>query len=169
MTHVFGRGFPSPYLERSSHSEDTVVGLLGTQALKSLLHNLILLGDQVVGTVSPPRVSTVLSLPFPPLPAMLSYLFLPSRSWATIKGGGGIPQAQLPVSSVVEVPLAQRTHPAHQPRALHDVGGKRRVRHLGGSLAGGITQSLSQSLARSPTPCGAMQHVKLRRRTRRTE
>ena len=59
---------------------------------------------------------------------------LDSRLWATGTRVGDIPQTQLPVSSVVEVPLAQRTHPAHQPRALHDVGGKRRVRHFGGSL-----------------------------------
>lgn len=77
MTHVFGRKCPSSYLERSPHSEDTVVSLLGAQTLEGLLHNLILLGDQVVGTVSPPWVSTVLGVPFGPLPAILSCL-LPS-------------------------------------------------------------------------------------------
>ncbi|KAI7515074.1 hypothetical protein KC347_g135 [Hortaea werneckii] len=76
MTHVFGREFPSSYLERSSHSEDTVVGLLGTQTLESLLHNLILLGDQVVGTVSPPWVSTVLGVPSAPIPAVPLCLLL---------------------------------------------------------------------------------------------
>merc|ERR1712107_260847 len=50
-------------LERSSHSEDTVVGLLGTQTLKSLLHNLILLGDQVVGTQARLPVSSVVEVP----------------------------------------------------------------------------------------------------------
>ncbi|KAI7326983.1 hypothetical protein KC326_g159 [Hortaea werneckii] len=75
VTHVFGRGFPSPYLKRSSHSEDTIVGLLGTQTLKRLLHNLILLGNQVVGTVSPPWVSAVLGIPLPSFSTM-RFLFL---------------------------------------------------------------------------------------------
>jgi hypothetical protein len=45
------------YLERPAHAEDAVVGLLGCQTLHGALHDLALLGDQIVGPVvlvSPP-------------------------------------------------------------------------------------------------------------------
>jgi hypothetical protein len=48
-----------------------------------------------------------------------------------------VPQTELPVSGVVEVPLAERLGPAHQPGALHDVGGERRLRHLCGDVCEG--------------------------------
>jgi hypothetical protein len=53
------------YLERPAHAEDAVVGLLGCQTLHGALHDLALLGDQIVGPVvlvSPPI------LPWPPRP-----------------------------------------------------------------------------------------------------
>lgn len=53
---------------------------------------------------------------------------------------GRIPQSQLPVASVVKVPLRERLHPALQPRPLHDVGGERGSRHCGrcSRVSGGV-------------------------------
>lgn len=39
------------YLESAAQAEDTVVGLLGVEALESGVHNVVLLGEQVVGPV----------------------------------------------------------------------------------------------------------------------
>lgn len=40
-----------PYLHSSSHSVDTVVGDLWWQTLQCLLDNIVLLTDEIVGTV----------------------------------------------------------------------------------------------------------------------
>lgn len=113
------------YLERPAHAENAVVGLLGCQALHGARHDLALLRNQVVGPivlVSPPK----LLLHHLPKPMAIACV---SRSF--------VPQTELPVSGVVEVPLAERLGPAHQPGALHDVGGKRGLRHLCGGVYGG--------------------------------
>ena len=39
------------YLESAAQAKDTVVGLLGVKALESGVHNVVLLGEQVVGPV----------------------------------------------------------------------------------------------------------------------
>ena len=113
------------YLESPAHAEDAVVGLLGCQALHGALHDLALLRNQVVGPivlVSPP----ILPLCLFPIPMASAGV---SRSF--------VPQTELPVSGVVEVPLAERLGPAHQPGALHDIGGERGLRHLCGGVCGG--------------------------------
>lgn len=113
------------YLECPAHAEDAVVGLLGCQTLHGARHDLALLGDQVVGPiilVSPPKLPL-----YHPASPMATACF--SRSF--------VPQTELPVSGVVEVPLAERLGPAHQPGALHDVGGERGLRHLCGDVCGG--------------------------------
>ena len=56
------------YLERAAQAEDTVVGLLGLEALKSGVDNVVLLGEQVVGPVrqsvsSGSRASKALDFP----------------------------------------------------------------------------------------------------------
>lgn len=40
-----------------------------------------------------------------------------------------IPQAELPVSSSIAVPIGQWSHPSLQPGSLYDVACKRRLRH----------------------------------------
>jgi hypothetical protein len=113
------------YLERSAHAEDAVVRLLGCQALHGALHDLALLGNQIVGPV------VLISPLFPSLYHSCSPMASASGSRSFV------PQAELPVSGVVEVPLAERLGPAHQPGALHDVGGERGLRHLCGDVCGG--------------------------------
>jgi hypothetical protein len=113
------------YLERPAHAEDAVVGLLGCQTLHGALHDLALLGDQIVGPV------VLVSPPILPL-----YHF-PSPMASASTSRSSVPQTELPVSGVVEVPLAERLGPAHQPGALHDVGGERGLRHLCGDVCGG--------------------------------
>lgn len=39
------------YLESAAQAEDAVVGLLGVEALEGGVHNVVLLGEQVVGPV----------------------------------------------------------------------------------------------------------------------
>ena len=39
------------YLESAAQAEDTIVGLLGVEALEGGVHNVVLLGEQVVGPV----------------------------------------------------------------------------------------------------------------------
>jgi hypothetical protein len=110
------------YLERPTHAEDAVVRLLGRQALQSALHDFALLGDQIVGPV-------ILVSPL----FHLFYHFTGSTVAAT-DSRSLVPQAELPVSGVVEVPLAERLGPAHQPGALHDIGGERGSRHVCGDM-----------------------------------
>lgn len=105
------------YLERPAHTEDAVVGLLGCQALHGALHDLALLRDKVIGPVS--FVSSLFS--------HVSNASVPMASPEISRSS--IPQTQLPVGGGVEVPLAERLGPAHEPRALQDVGGERRLRH----------------------------------------
>lgn len=40
-----------------------------------------------------------------------------------------VPQSELSVCGGLEVPVAERLDPAHEPGALHDVRGERRLRH----------------------------------------
>ena len=74
-----------------------------------------------------------------------------------------IPQSQLPVSSVVKIPLRQGLHPPLQPRPLHNVGGERRGGH-GGRVSRGVVEcsmgkavvadySKSMKQSRSSSPC----------------
>jgi hypothetical protein len=113
------------YLERSAHAEDAVVRLLGCEALHGALHDLALLGNQVIGPV----------LQVSPLSLSLYQSYGPMASASHSRSS--VPQTKLPVSGVVEVPLAERLGPAHQPGALHDVGGERGLRHLCGNVYGG--------------------------------
>lgn len=113
------------YLESPAHAEDAVVGVLGCQTLHGALHDLALLGDQIVGPVV---------LVSPLFPSLSDF---PSPMASVFHSRSSVPQTELPVSGVVEVPLAERLGPAHQPGALHDVGGKRGLRHDCGGVCGG--------------------------------
>ena len=113
------------YLECPAHAEDAVVGLLGRQTLHGALHDLALLGNQIVGPGS---------LVSPLLPSL--YQFRSPMASAS-ESRSFVPQTELPVSGVVEVPLAERLGPAHQPGALHDIGGERGLRHVCGDVCGG--------------------------------
>lgn len=53
-----------------------------------------------------------------------------------------IPQAQLPVAGILEVPVAQRLHPAHEPGPLHDLRREREVRHVGGWVIGDVVKGV---------------------------
>lgn len=112
-----------PYLESSAQTEDTVVGFLWSETLQGSLHDIVLLGEQVIGPASwipsAHRFAARCSL----------HSIRMSCSIRRMRIGGSVPQTELPVAGGVAVPVGQRLHPLLQPRPLHDVGGERRGRH----------------------------------------
>lgn len=115
----------SRYLEGAADAEDTVVGLLGRQALEGELDYVVLLGENVIGPTEQAAS------------AHRSNSEKAASNWAAVSradwraGRACVPQTELPVASGVAVPLGERRHPALQPRALEDEGCERRRRHGG--------------------------------------
>lgn len=126
------------YLESAAQAEDTVVGLLGVEALESGVDDIVLLGEQVIGPVrqsvsSGP--STTEMLPFCPRRIQLHpthALNSLSKLVSTVRAGCSVPQTELPVAGGVGVPVGEGLHPALEPWALHDGGGERRRGHVCG-------------------------------------
>lgn len=61
------------YLESSAQTEDTVIGLLGSETLEGVLDGVVLLGEQIIGPVHHSR-QPIDSLPAISRPAAFSTL-----------------------------------------------------------------------------------------------
>jgi hypothetical protein len=151
------------YLEGPADTEDAVVGLLGGETLDGSLNGVVLLGDQVIGSVSVshgvwkwegrigPARSQTRTL------AQCQYRIMEcncpvSPALSGVSGMGRLLQTQFPVAGSVGVPLGQRHHPILEPWALDDVVGKRRSRH--GEREGQGRQRGGQAAARAESSSG---------------
>lgn len=110
------------YLHGAAQTEDAVVCILGLEAPEGVLHNVVLLGEQVIGPV---RQS---ALAHPSLSPCVPWFFSACCTQC-IASEGCVPQPELPVSCGVAVPAGQRLHPFLEPWALVDEGGERWRRH----------------------------------------
>jgi hypothetical protein len=111
------------YLHSAAQTEDTVVCFLGLEALEGGLHNVVLLGEQVIGPV---RQS---ALAHPAISPNVCHNVSRASSTQCVACEGCVPQSELPVSCGVQVPVGERLHPLLQPWALVDERGEGRRRH----------------------------------------
>lgn len=115
------------YLESAAQTEDTVVGLLGSETLEGGVDNVVLLGEQVIGPVrqsvsSGPCAS---HKPHFAIQCIRPSPNIPLQSSSSNCSGCSVPQAELPVAGGVGVPVGEGLHPALEPWALHNGGGER--------------------------------------------
>jgi hypothetical protein len=114
------------YLNSSSKTEDTVVGLLLGKTLQSKENLLGLFGDQIIGPTTHKQISTALS---PSRPCGRDQLTLSQWSQMALSSVF-VPQTKLPVSSGIPVPIGDRGEHTLEPWALHNIGSKRGLRHI---------------------------------------
>jgi len=123
------------YLEGAAQTEDTVVGLLGLEALQGGVNNVVLLREQVIGPVRQSVSSGLWASQHPPFCHSLHPMhpkyppniqFQPSFSDSA---GCSVPEAELPVAGGVGVPVGEGLDPALEPWALHNGGGEGRRGH----------------------------------------
>lgn len=125
---AIGIGSRCMYLHGTAQAEDAVVCLLGSEALESLLDDIVLFGDQVIG---PAKQLALAQCPITPDAPHLQ----PVEARAVHRHGDGLLQSHLPVSSSVTVPLGDGLDPAAEPRAGFDEGSEGRSRHGVGAAA----------------------------------
>lgn len=117
------------YLHSASQAEDAVVGFLGLETLEGSLDDIVFLGNQIIGPVRQLALAHVHNMLGP---LILSFPSSPPKIFLEIDAigcEGCVPQAELPVTGSVAVPVGEGLHPALEPWALVDKGGERRRRH----------------------------------------
>jgi hypothetical protein len=118
------------YLHSAAQAEDTVVCFLGLEALEGGLHNVVLLGEQVIGPVKQYTLAHSAMVP------NICHYFSPNSATRCVACEGCVPQSKLPVSCGVAVPAGERLHPLLEPWALVDERGEGRRRHGCGDSTG---------------------------------
>jgi hypothetical protein len=115
------------YLHSTAQTEDAVVCVLGLEALEGSLHNVVLLGEQVIGPVCQCALAHA-SMHMCTCPS-ICHSFPPAWCTQCVACEGCVPQSELPVSCGVAVPVGERLHPLLEPWALVDERGEGRRRH----------------------------------------
>lgn len=122
------------YLHSTAQTEHAVIGFLGPKSLQGGLDNVVLLGEQIIGPVRQ------LALAHPDTQHGVCHGVLVCACSRLGPLQSCVPQSELPVAGGVAVPVGERLHPALEPRALGDVGGERRGRHVAGVEGVGCRQ-----------------------------
>jgi len=109
-------------LRRAAHAVDAVVRVLGIQTLEGLEDSLVLLGDQIIGTILGEKRFVLGRL-------LVLGLAAPSSGSIGLERGQFLPEAELAVRGSIGVPVGEGLDEFLQPRPLDDESGKVRGRH----------------------------------------